>query len=227
MTREEITARLSALADSKYKAFNSKIICSSLPSMGVRTPDLKSVAKEYAADAQAFYACAPLTTFDEVLLYGFVIGSAKQSHEETLKRLDFLIPKMSSWAHVDQTVSAVKALGKEKVDTLKHFMPLQSGSEYERRFLVILLMNYYLVEDNLDDVFQILAKVQNEQYYVNMAVAWALSVALVKFYDRTVLALTDGGFSPWVHNKAIQKANESFRISQEKKEALRKLKVKV
>lgn len=226
MTNEQINERLLSLADEGYKSFNSKIVNTRYPVIGVRTPAIKQLAKEVALDPEPYFSQPQFTAFEHPLLYGLVLGRLKLPAEELFARLDFLLPKMDSWAHVDQTVSAVKALGRYREKALEHFLPLASAPEMPRRFLVIFLMTYCLDAAFLPNLLDLYEQMQCGDYYVNMGIAWGLSVALVKFYEPTLAALQSGRYNDFVHNKALQKAIESYRVSDERKALLRTLKRK-
>lgn len=230
MTNERINQRLAALADSDYKAFNQKIIPTRYEVLGVRMPALKKLGKELAADPQVFDYLdqAEQATYEQILLYGLVVGLLKNASLDTVFHyLDPLIRKFDNWAHVDTIVSSPRLFKKYPDEVVAHYLPLKTDAgEFTKRTFVILLMDYYLDETHIDTTLKHLTEVEQGQYYVDMAIAWAISVALVKFYDQTLPLLEQPVWSKFVHNKAIQKARESFRISPEKKIELNKLKIR-
>jgi 3-methyladenine DNA glycosylase AlkD len=127
----------------------------------------------------------------------------------------------------DTLTSAFRIFKNNPEEVFDHFLPLKNDEgEFTKRFFVILLMCHYMEEEYIDMTLQHLSEVPQGQYYVDMAIAWALSVGLVKFYDKTLPYLQQKTFSTFVHNKAIQKARESYRISAETKELLNKMKIK-
>jgi 3-methyladenine DNA glycosylase AlkD len=159
--------------------------------------------------------------------------------DEAFRRLDALIPLFDSWAHVDVIISDFKIFNKHRDEVFAHFSPLKTDpGEFTKRTWVILLMDFFLDETHVERTLAGFAAVPQGQYYVDMALAWALSVALVKHWERTVplletpqLSLSSSQplpqnpvFSPFVHNKAIQKARESYRIAPARKEYLNTLK---
>lgn len=225
-----IDERLRALAESDYKAFNEKLIPTNYDILGIRMPALKKLAKEIAAgpDVETYLQYTEYPTYEHILLYGLVVGSLKKPSLETIFRyLDPLILKFDNWAHVDTIVCTPKIFGKYPDEVLTHFMPLKThNGEFTKRTFVILLMDYFINESHIDIALKHLSEVLQGQYYVDMAIAWALSVGLIKFYDKTVALLEQQTFSKFVHNKAIQKARESFRIAPEIKEYLNGLKIK-
>jgi len=227
---DQINQMLQQLAESDYKVFNERLIPTSYQIHGVRTPALKKLAKEIAVtqDVETYLNNAEFATYEHVLLYGLVLSQLKKLPLEIIfQYLDSLILKFDNWAHVDMVISAFKIFGKHPNEVLTHFLPLKmSEGEFVKRTFVILLMDYFMSESHIDTALKHLAEVPQGQYYVDMAIAWAISVGLIKFYDKTVLLLERKEFSKFVHNKAIQKARESYRITPEKKDFLNSLKIK-
>ncbi|MDL2231315.1 DNA alkylation repair protein [Porphyromonadaceae bacterium OttesenSCG-928-L07] len=226
----QINKKLHALAESDYKAFNKKIIPTNYDILGIRMPALKQLAKEIATgpEVETYLQQAEYTTYEHILLYGLVIGSLKNPSLETIFRyLDPLILKFDNWAHVDTIVCTPKVFKKHPEEVLIHFLPLKTHEgEFTKRTFVIVLMDYFITETYIDATLKHLTEVPQGQYYVDMAIAWALSVGFIKFYDKTLAVLEQKAFSKFVHNKAIQKARESYRITPEKKEFLNTLKIK-
>ncbi|NDW19685.1 DNA alkylation repair protein [Dysgonomonas sp. 216] len=225
-----IAEKLKALSESDYKAFNEKLIPTSYEIHGIRMPALKKLAKEISvsADIEIYLRNAEYTTYEHILLYGLVLGQLKKpSLEKIFYYLDPLILKFDNWAHVDTIISSLKVFQKQPEEVLTHFLPLKThNGEFTKRTFVILLMDYFMSETYIDSTLKHLLEVPQGQYYVDMAIAWAISVALVKFYDETLPILEQRTFSKFVHNKAIQKARESYRITPERKEFLNSLKMK-
>ena len=229
MTRH-IDQQLNTLAESDYKAFNEKIINTGYPVLGVRMPALKKLAKELSSDPkiETWLNNAEFTTYEHILLYGLVLGNLKKLPLDKLfSYLDPLILKFDNWAHVDTLISAFKQFGKQPEKVFEHFLPLKyDEGEFTKRTFVIFLMDYYMDETHIDMALNHMKETPQGQYYVDMAIAWAISVGLVKFYDRTLPYLKQQTFSKFVHNKAIQKARESYRLTPQTKELLNQLKIK-
>ncbi len=225
-----IDKKLRALAETDYKAFNEKLIPTQYEIIGIRMPALKKLAKEIAADPQVemYLQHTTYPTYEHVLLYGLVLGQWKDLSPETLFHyLDPLILKFDNWAHVDTLISFPKLFRKYPDEMLAHFLPLKTHEgEFTKRSFVIFLMSHCMDEARIDATLKHLSEVPQGQYYVDMGIAWALSVGLIKFYDRTLPCLEQKMFSRFVHNKAIQKARESFRIAPEVKERLNTMKIK-
>ncbi|NDV79294.1 DNA alkylation repair protein [Dysgonomonas sp. 511] len=226
----QINQSLQALKESNYKAFNEKLIPTNYEILGIRMPALKKLAKEIATgvDVDSYLKNAEYTTYEHILLYGLVLGQLKKPELETVfNYLDPLILKFDNWAHVDTIVSSLKIFQKHPDEVLAHYLPLKTHEgEFTKRTFIILLMDYFMSETHIDMTLKHLPEIQQGQYYVDMAIAWAISVGLVKFYDKTIPLLEQQVFSKFVHNKAIQKARESYRITPEKKELLNGLKIK-
>lgn len=230
MLNTSINQKLSALTESDYKAFNEKLISTQYEVLGIRMPALKQLAKEIASspDVETYLKNAEFTTYEHILLYGLVLSQLKKVPLETIfEYLDPLILKFDNWAHVDTIISALKVFQKHPDEVLNHFLPLKNHEgEFTKRVFVIILMNYFINEKQIDVALKHLSEVPQGQYYVDMGIAWAISVGLIKFYDKTLPLIEKKAFSKFVHNKSIQKARESYRITPETKDFLNGLKIK-
>ncbi len=232
-------ALLRAVADpgTEYRTFNQRIVATQYPVLGVRMPELRALAKQVAAspDLGRYLEQGPHSdksremTYEDVLLYGLTLAVAgrKMPLAEVFRYLDGLIPHFDSWAHVDVIISSFKFFGRNLPEVLAHFLPLKTDpGEFTKRTFVILLMDYFMTQEHVDGTLLHMTQVAQGQYYVDMALAWALAEALVKHYERAVELLENPVFSKFVHNKAIQKARESYRISDAQKEYLKTLKIR-
>ncbi len=230
MMNAQINQKFQSLADCDYKVFNEKIIPTNLEVLGIRMPALKILAKELAADpdVESYLKNAEHTTYEHILLNGLVLGHIKKpSLEMIFHYLDPLILMFDNWAHVDTIISSLKVFRKYPDEVLNHFLPLKTDEgEFTKRVFVIILMDYFMTDTHIDISLKHLSEVAQGQYYVDMAIAWALSYGLIKYYDKTVAMLEQKAFSKFVHNKAIQKARESFRITPEVKELLNDMKIR-
>ena len=225
-----INQKLSELAESDYKAFNEKLIPTNYEIFGIRMPALKQLAKGIATGPhlETYLQNAEFTSYEHILLYGLVLSQLKKTSLETLfGYLDPLILRFDNWAHVDTIISSLKIFQKHPDEVLTHFLPLKHHEgEFTKRVFVILLMDYFINEQQIDVALKHIIEVPQGQYYVDMAIAWAISVGLIKFYDKTLPILEQRTLSKFVHNKAIQKAKESYRITPETKAYLNTLKIK-
>lgn len=231
MMNKKINKELLALAEEDYRIFNSKLIKTNYPTLGIRIPKLRALAKKLAKESNIIpeYLNKPsFENYESIILYGMTLSYVKElSLENAFLYLDPLILKFDNWAHVDCVTSEIKLLGKHREEVLKHYLHLiEDDGEFTKRFFIILLLSFYIDDEYIDQVLSLLTKIPQGQYYVDMAIAWTLSVTLVKYYDKTLPLLKKKHFSTFVHNKAIQKARESYRVSPETKEYLNTLKIK-
>lgn len=224
MTQEEIDARLRRASDKKFKEFNAKVVNSKLPMLGVRAPVLQTLAKEIAKDPQDFLDTFITNNYEQILLYSFVLAYIKMPYEQKLPYLDRIMRLYDNWAHVDMTVGAFKQLGENRDDFLQRYAHLSEGNVFERGFLIVFLLAYCLTDDMLPTVFSYYEKMQCDEHYVNMGIAWGLSVALVKCYEPTLAYLQNAPYNDFIMNKTVQKARESYRIPRDRKAEIARLK---
>lgn len=223
---EEILQRFFALQDLKYRDFQAKLMPTVDKSMiiGVRTPALRRLAKEFAKreDVGAFLDALPHGYYDENNLHGFLLCEEKD-FDRVITRLDAFLPYIDNWATCD--LLSPKVFKKHKAELLPHIRRwLASSKVYTVRFGIEMLMSHYLDEDFTPEYFDWVAVLRSEEYYVNMMIAWYFATALVKQYDTALPILLEQRLMPWTHNKIIQKAIESYRITDEQKAYLRSLK---
>lgn len=222
-----ITNRLFALQDLKYKAFNSKLMptVGSESVIGVRTPELRKLAKELAQNEsiEDFLRALPHRYFEENQLHAFIISSLKD-FESMLYELECFLPYVDNWATCDQMNP--KIFKKHLPELLKKIkIWIRSDKTYTVRYGLNMLMTYFLDNEFKPEYLELAACVKSEEYYINMMIAWYFATALAKQYDEALVYLTGNRLDKWVHNKTIQKAVESFRITQEQKEYLRTLRI--
>ncbi|MBO6047621.1 MAG: DNA alkylation repair protein [Erysipelotrichaceae bacterium] len=214
--------------DQKYGEFQRKLIpnIDGDTIIGVRTPILRQYAKELVKldDIDDFLDILPHTYFDENQLHAFII-SLKKDYDEVISYIDRFLPYVDNWATCDQMSPNI--FKKYHVRLLEDINRWLSSSEaYTIRFGINMMMSHFLDGDFKPNYLKQIADIRHDDYYVKMVVAWYFSVALVKQYDDTITYFTTPQLDPWVHNKAIQKAIESRRISDEGKQYLRTLKIK-
>lgn len=226
---QAIDRQLLSMADKNYKQFSDKLITTQYDMLGIRIPNLRKLAKQLSADPKiwAFLNRTDFPSHEHVMLYGFTLANLKKIDMEVLfTYLDRVIPRLDNWAQVDAITSSLKIIKRYPDETLQHFLPLkQDEGEFTKRFFVILLLCHYMDERHIHSTLRHLSEIPQGQYYVDMAISWAISVGLVKFFSETLPYLQKKKFSPWVHNKAIQKARESYRIAPEIKSLLNEMKV--
>ena len=219
-----VRKRLLELKDEKYRKFHSALVPGIDNVLGVRVPELRKIAKEFVKTG-GWQKYNDSLYYEELMIQGLLIGYAKLKTEEKLNLLRDFIPKITSWGVCDVVCSTLKFPQKDKELVLEFLQPyLKSNKEYQIRFGVVMLLNYFIQDKYIDKIFQILDGIKHDGYYAKMAVAWALSICFVKYWDKTFEYFKHSNLNSWVYNKAIQKACESFRISDENKEVLKKMK---
>jgi 3-methyladenine DNA glycosylase AlkD len=228
MMIEEIRTRLFELQDIKYRDFQSGLIPTAEKEMfiGVRTPDLRKYAKELAKTEgiDEFLSDLPHKYFDENQLQAFIISEIKD-YDKCVKELNNFLPFVDNWATCDQM--SPKVFKKHKNELLKEIPKwLKSDKTYTIRFAIGMLMQHFLDEDFDEKYLEEVSKIRSDEYYINMMIAWYFATALAKQYESTILYIQNRRLDVWTHNKTIQKAIESYRITDEAKEYLRGLKIK-
>jgi len=225
---DTITEQLLALQDLEYKRFHSKLMPTVDPEViiGVRTPELRRLTKELkgSAEAEAFLKELPHHYYEENNLHGFLI-EAIQDFDACITALNEFLPCVDNWATCD--MMSPKAL-KKNLPGLYEWVKIwiASGNTYTVRFGVNMLMKYYLEEAFLPEYPELVASIQSEEYYIKMVVAWYFATALAKQYDVVLPYLEEKRLERWTHNKTIQKAIESYRVTTEQKSYLKQLKIK-
>ena len=225
---EYIQQLLNSKVDTAYADFQRKLIPNIPPEsvMGVRTPELRKLAKQVRKEQKSceeFLAELPHAYFDENQLHAFIISEIK-SFDECVQALEKFLPYVDNWATCDQL--SPKVFKKQRELLLPYIDEwLESEKTYTVRFGIGMLMSLFLDEEFDIAYLDKVADIKSEEYYVNMMIAWYMATALAKQWDATIDTLTGRILSPWVHNKTIQKARESNRITSEQKEYLKTLKI--
>lgn len=222
---ESITKRLFALQDQEYQIFHSRIVSNLPPEkiIGVRTPQLRALAKELADtdEAAAFLNELPHTYFEENQLHSFLIANFRD-FSDALAAVEKFLPYVDNWATCDQL--SPKAFRKNPELLLAEIPAWLSSTEtYTIRFGIEMLMTYFLDERFSEEYPRWVAAVESEEYYVNMMISWYFATALAKQWDAVLPYFQSHRLSPWLHKKSIQKATESFRIPTDRKLLLRTL----
>lgn len=229
--KNEIKKELIKLSDAKYKEFHSGLCPGTDNILGIRVP----ILREYAKKLEKQYILNELLDniddeyYEEIMLQGMIIGLQTKENWPTMEMaINNFVPKINNWAICDTFCAGLKITKKYKEKMWEVVQKyLKSDSEFEIRFAVVMLLDYYISEEYLEKDFEIFNNITNQEYYVKMAVAWAISICFIKFYDKTVeYLLNDSRIDDWTYNKALQKAIESYRINEKQKEELRKMKRK-
>ena len=217
--------RLTACGDEKYRDFQSKLVpsISKETILGVRTPDMRRIAKEIRGteEAEAFLKRLPHAYYEENLVHFFLIAMIKD-FDECVAAVETFLPYVDCWPVCDQSSPKVFAKNHEKLlPRIRKW--IASEHVYTVRFGIRMLMNEFLGEDLRPEYLKWVAAVNGEDYYIKMMVAWYFATALAKNYDESIVYIEEHRLEPWTHRKAIQKAIESFRVSEEHKEYLKTL----
>lgn len=229
MIVDEVREELFRLQDTAYREFQLGVMPTVDAStvIGVRTPALRKLAKQLGRrdDVDVFLSDLPHTYFDENQLHAFIVSDMRY-YAACVAEVERFLPYVDNWATCDQMSPRVfKRHRAELLEPIKRW--IASDRTYTTRFGVGMLMEHYLDED-FDPVYlDMVAGVTSEEYYVRMMVAWYFATGLAKQYDAAIPFLTEQRLDDWTHNKAIQKAIESRRISAEQKDYLRSLRVKL
>lgn len=227
MENNQIRKRLEELADEEYRKFHTGLCPKSSEILGVRVPILRNFAKEIVKEGniEEYLENALDNSYEEILLQGMVLGLWKTNIENFSKYLEKFIPKINSWAVCDVSVAGFK-ITKKNMEYMWDFLQkyLKSNKEFELRFAIVMLLDFYITDEYIDKVLQILNNIENDEYYVKMAVAWTLQVAFVKFPNETMKLLKNNKIDDWTYNKALQKIIESYRVDENTKNEIRKMK---
>ncbi len=228
MTDTDIRASIFALADEKFRDFNAKLIPNIDKSrvIGVKTPELRSLAKELikSGDADGFLRRLPHEYFEENQLHAFIL-SEMRDFDTALFEVERFLPHIDNWATCDQLI--VKAFAKEPERlSAKTDEWLASSHTYTVRFAVGLLMRYFLDERFEEKYLDRVAAIKRDEYYINMMLAWYFATAAAKQYEAVYPYFSERRLPTWVHNKAIGKSCESFRVTDAHKSELRKLTIR-
>ncbi len=222
----QIQKMLFEMQDAEYRKFQAKLMPTvDIESIiGVRTPELRRLAKTVKNESyvQAFLDELPHKYYDENNLHSFIICEEKNI-DVCIDRIDKFLPFVDNWATCDQLSPKIF---KKNTDRLlaKIFDWMQSDKTYTVRFAVEMLMNYFLDERFEPSQLELASTVESDEYYIKMMQAWYYATALAKQYDTTLGFLKKNTLPVWTHNKTIQKARESYRITDEQKEYLNTLK---
>lgn len=228
--KKEIKTNLIKLSDEKYKEFHSKLCPNTDNILGVRVPILRGYAKKLIKQYTIKELLENIDNqyYEEVMLQGMIIGLSKEEDFELIKKYikDF-VPKIDNWAICDVFCAGLKITKKHKQNMWEFIQEyLESNKEFYLRFVIVMILDFYIEEKYLERDFEIFNNIKSDKYYVQMAIAWAISICLIKYYDETIkyLKSKDCELDNFTYNKSLQKARESFRISKEQKEELKNMK---
>lgn len=220
-----VRQELFALRDEKYRDFHKKLVptIDEERIIGVRIPELRKYAKALAAECGTEYLdLLPHHYIEENNLHAFIISGMKDFDAAMLRTEEFL-PYIDNWATCDSFMPKIfKKHPAAVYEKVKQW--LKSEHTYTVRYGIVTLLNNFLDGEFRSEMLDLAADLRSDEYYINMAIAWYFSMALVKQYDAALPYIAERKLDKWTHNKAIQKATESYRISDETKNYLRSLK---
>ncbi|MDD5930605.1 MAG: DNA alkylation repair protein [Spirochaetales bacterium] len=222
---KEIISKLFSVQDSEYKEFQSRLVPNISPDsmIGIRTPQMRKIAKEINGTqiAENFLSELPHKYYEENLIHFFLIAMVKDFNE-CINKLETFLPYIDCWPVCDQ--SSPKVFKKNHEQLLPYIKKwISSPHVYTARFGMRILMNEFLDEDFKEEYLELVASKKGDDYYLKMMIAWYFATALAKQYDSAISFIEHRKLEQWTHNKAIQKALESFRVSEEHKDYLRTL----
>ena len=232
--KNEVKKYLLSLEDKKYLEFSQSLNMHNQEheQIGVRIPLIRAYAKELSTKYELDFLMKNIDEeyYEELMLKGILIGSYKKiSYQELEKNINIFVPKINDWGICDSFCNSLKITKKYKKEmwNLINNKYLKSGNEFEVRYGLVMILNYYIDKEYLEKIYKIINKVKLDKYYVKMANAWLISYCVIKYYDRTYKFLKEEcKIDKWTYNKGIQKSIESYRITKEEKDKLRKLKIK-
>ena len=215
-------------ADEKYGDFTAKLIptVSRKKIIGVRAPIAKKIAKKYAGGTagENFLSSLPHVYHDEYMVHAYMLGYPSLPFEDMKARILELLPYVDNWAVCDSLCASIKSFFGNRDLALDFVLfCLKSEHTYTVRFGLVCLLDYYIDEKHIDTLVSVAKTVKSEEYYINMALAWLVSIMLVKQYEKTLPIILGGALDLWVHNKSITKFAESRLPSREQKDYLKSL----
>lgn len=233
-TTDKVLELLGSMSEEKFRAFSAGLMGKEVKMLGVRLPKLRKLSKQIAKEDGFLYLdeteiIAGQSYMEEIMLYGMVIGQMKTNIEALFPYIDKYVAQIDNWSTCDSFCSGLKQTKQqmgEMWDYLQSY--LCSDKEYHIRFAVVMFINYYISEEYIDKLLKTFDEIHHEAYYVKMAVAWALSICLVKYWDKTIgyMESKENHLDDFTYIKALQKGRESLCLTAEQKQYLKELKGK-
>lgn len=220
---EKLNAIILSNCDEKYAKFHGRLVPNTIIK-GVRTPTLRQIAKEFS-QYDDFLKNITLDSYETICVACYYIGLTTKDIATLKDRVDFILPYIDNWATCDTFVASLKILKKDKgafYNTLLNY--LESENNFSVRFAVVCSMTYYIDENNINELLKCLVKKQNRSYYIDMAIAWFISIAFIKCREQTLEFLKSDNLTQKVQNIAISKICDSFRVSPQDKQLVKTLK---
>ncbi len=222
----DVLAELLSRQDIAYQQFHSKLCPGVENIIGVRMPQLRILAKTIARGSwEEILASMGEQYYEERMLRGLVITQVAISSQRRMELLRAYLPLIDNWAICDAVAANCKEAKKQPQAYWEFLQPYFSAEgEYQVRFAVVMLLDHFLVDEYIDQVLDILSNITREEYYIVMAVAWALSIAYIRYPQQVEALWRTEALSPEVTNKSIQKCRESLRIDKQSKEKIKQYK---
>ena len=226
---EKIRVQLRSLADEKYRQFMLRLIPGEERIIGVRAPQLRSLAKQLAKDDwRSYFEENPHTYYEETLLQGLTIGYLKEEPEEIFRQMELFLPRISNWAVCDSFCAGLKNIIRDREAAWDYIcQKLNSQQSFTQRFAVVMLLDYFIDREHISRLLALLDAVSSDDYYVKMAVAWAISSCFAAFPSETLEYLKSSTLDDFTYNKALQKICESLKTDGDTKLLIKTMKRKV
>lgn len=223
-TYDEFINYLKSLGELEYREFNSKIVNTKLEMIGIRLPILRNIAKKISeSNLEEYFKLVGKYYYEEVMIYGLVLANSNYLDKYLI---DF-IEKIDNWSICDSFVSSLKCINKSLG---KYWIYINSlidlNKEFQTRVSIVIMMNYYLNDNYIDRVLKIISNIKTDKYYINMAISWLISVAIINYPDKIFDLFNSENLCKFVQNKAISKINDSYRIDKSIKEKSKKYRIK-
>ena len=228
---QKIYGQLTALADPTYRQFIQKLHPTVAPEriLGVRLPMVREIAKEIATgdEWKAYFKEMPRDTCEERSVRGLAIGYLKEDVETVLTLVEEFVPYIDNWGVCDTFCSGLKIAQRHPERVWAFIQPyVMDLRPYYIRFGLVMMIAHFITETYIDDILKLTDQIFHEEYYVKMAQAWLVATCFGKFPKKTMVYMKKSKLDTWTFHKAIQKIKESYRVSAEDKEAVRKLRRK-
>lgn len=235
--RELYLKRLRAAADPQYREFHIRLLPGTEGIMGVRTPELRKLARELVKEGWQDYIKELSGAwkregqgeagvyYDEIILWALCICGGSRDWETAKAYVEEFVPAINNWASCDIFCGSLKLTARYKEQVWEFIQPyLMSDEEYKIRFGLVMLLNHFADQEHVEDALKVMDKINHQGYYVKMALAWAVSVYFVKCRETVMEYLKDSRLEDWTYNKALQKIGESYRVDKETKARIRSMK---
>jgi 3-methyladenine DNA glycosylase AlkD len=224
---KEFVDYLISIKEEKYKEFNSSLCVSKYEMLGIRLPILRKIAKDISkTNIEEFLKVSNDKYYEEVMIQGFVISNIKDE-QVFFNYFKAYINKIDNWGICDSFCNSIKIVEKYEDKYFKEALELSlNEDEFISRVGLIILLNHFIKEENLKEIFDTLNSIKSDKYYINMAEAWLVCEIYTKFPSQALEFIKNNNLSKFTHNKSISKIHDSYRVSSNEKEYLNKLRKK-